>query len=184
MLSTIVIVLHILTHLMLISIWQVSLCTHTQSWRASALNLMTWNSELQFGRVIRILENGISLHDRPVTALNAWEMEMDLNLNQSWHKLYLTPVRRKALAKLPIAIKIIHHFLIQAAVPFSQMLIFMWEISYLGHSLPLAHVGYFHLFPIAVNFFPTHSFICRLLEGDPDYVSNIVVGSLLCGTQF
>lgn len=58
---TIVIVSHMLTLVMLVSIWQASLCAWTQSWMASALNLMTWNSELQFGRVIRILENGISV---------------------------------------------------------------------------------------------------------------------------
>lgn len=58
---TTVIVSHILTHLMLISIWQSSLCTQTQSWKASALNSMTWNFEVQFWRVNWILENGILL---------------------------------------------------------------------------------------------------------------------------
>lgn len=38
---TIVIVSHMLTHLTLISTWQSSLCTQTQLWKASTLNLMT-----------------------------------------------------------------------------------------------------------------------------------------------
>lgn len=87
-------------------------CTQKGCLKASALKLMNWNSELQYGGELDI--GKWDLVERPVKALEVWGMEVDMNSDQSqvcWHKFYLSRVRRKTLKNCLCSIKITRDFL-------------------------------------------------------------------------